>query len=151
VAVDISREALDTARSNAARLGAVSRLAFVLADFTGPDFGKELPDGLSLVISNPPYVSEEEYRTLEPAVRLFEPRRALVSGLAGQEHAMAVTAAAVRLLRPGGLLLMEHGAGQGEAARRLCPPALWEKVSTGRDLAGRDRWLAAVRRRGVSP
>lgn len=151
VAVDISPQALDTARRNAERLGAADRLAFVRADFSGPGF---LPDvraafpaaGLSLVISNPPYVSEAEYAALDPAVRDFEPKTALVPGSTGLEHARAVVEIARHALRPGGLLLMEHGAAQGEAVRALCGPDLWRDVHTGRDLAGLDRYLAAFRR-----
>jgi release factor glutamine methyltransferase len=145
-ALDIAPEALDLARRNAERLGAVSRLDFALADFTAPGCGESLPGDFHLAISNPPYVSEEEYRDLSPAVRLYEPRGALVSGPTGLEHARAVLEFAARILPPGGLLLMEHGATRGEAVRGLCPPALWENISTGLDLAGRDRFLAAARR-----
>jgi release factor glutamine methyltransferase len=149
VALDISRDALNTAGRNAERLGAASRLAFVHADFTRPDFWRELPGEPRMVISNPPYVTEKEYETLEPAVRLYEPRQALVSGPDGLEHARAVVEAAGRALPGGGLLLMEHGSGQGEAARALCSPATWEKAATARDLAGRDRCLVARRRGGA--
>ena len=57
----------------------------------------------------------------------------------------ACRAVAERLLPSGGLLLMEHGAGQGEAARELCGAA-WDLVLTGKDYAGLDRYLLAIRR-----
>lgn len=153
-AVDISEQALDTARRNAERLDTTARLTFVRADFASPAFltafPHDFPDaghaGLSLVISNPPYVSEAEYATLDRGVRAFEPKTALVPGPTGLEHARAVVEAAWHILRPGGLLLMEHGAAQGEAARALCAPERWRDVYTGRDLAGLDRYLAAFRR-----
>ncbi|MCH5276755.1 MAG: peptide chain release factor N(5)-glutamine methyltransferase [Desulfovibrionaceae bacterium] len=154
VAVDISEHALHMARRNAERLGAADRLTFVLADFTLPaflpDFPPDSPDanhaGLDLVISNPPYVSEAEYAALDPGVRDYEPKTALLSGPAGLEHARAVVELAWRILRPGGLVLMEHGAAQGEAARALCAPRRWREVRTLRDLAGLDRCLAAIHR-----
>ena len=144
VAVDVSEGALEEAKANAARHGAAERLLFLHADFTEP-----LPleaGGFDLVVSNPPYVSEEEYAVLDAGVRNFEPRSALVPGPCGLEHPRAVEAAARALLREGGLFLMEHGYLQGEACRALCPDAYWKDVRTGRDLAGKARFLFAVRR-----
>ena len=99
-----------------------------------------------LVVSNPPSLSEEEYAGLDPGVRNFEPRSALVPGPSGLEHPRAVEAAARALLKEGGLLLMEHGCLQGDACRALCSDAYWKDMRTGRDLAGKDRFLFAVRR-----
>jgi release factor glutamine methyltransferase len=102
--------------------------------------------GLDLVVSNPPYISEQEYRTLDSTVREFEPKSALVPDPSGLEHLRVVVLAAARLLRPGGLLLMEHGAGQGQSTRNLCNPEIWGHVSTGLDLAGHERFLIAEHR-----
>lgn len=148
VAVDISEPALDTARRNAKRLGVADRLAFVCADFTRSGFLSDclLAGGSGLVISNPPYVSEAEYAALDPGVRDYEPTTALVSGHAGLDHARAVVEAAWQILRPGGLLLMEHGAAQAEAVRALCARERWRDTRSGRDLAGLDRYLAAFHR-----
>ena len=143
-AVDISSAALKTARKNAEANGTADAVTFVEADFTGP-----LPfacGSFDLVVSNPPYISEEEYAGLDPGVRNFEPRSALVPGPSGLEHPRAVEAAARALLKEGGLLLMEHGCLQGDACRALCSDAYWKDMRTGRDLAGKDRFLFAVRR-----
>ena len=142
-AVDISEGALAAASSNAERLGA-ARLLFHHADFT-----QELPfapASFDLVVSNPPYISEEEYAELDSGVRDFEPRSALVPGPTGMEHPEAVERKARHLLKPGGLFLMEHGWLQGRACRELCCGTYWTDVKTGRDLAGKDRYLFAVRR-----
>ena len=128
------------------RPDAADRLTFVCADFTRPGFWDAGAAGLHLVVSNPPYVGEAEYAALDPGVRDYEPKTALVPGPTGLEHPRAVVEAAWHILRPGGLLLMEHGATQGEAVRALCPPERWQDVETGRDLAGLDRYLAAVHR-----
>jgi len=143
-AVDISPEALDVARRNAAANAVGGRIDFVAADFT-----EALPfaeHSFDLVVSNPPYISEEEYAGLDPGVRNFEPRAALVPGPEGLEHPRAVEAAARALLKEGGLFLMEHGWLQGDACRALCPAVYWKDIRTGRDLAGKDRFLSAVRR-----
>ncbi len=146
-AVDVSPGALEVARGNAEAHGVSERVVFRQADFTLP-----LPfeaAGFDLVISNPPYISEEEYAGLDDGVRNFEPRSALVPGPEGLEHPRAVEAAARALLKEGGLLLMEHGHLQGEACRALCPDAYWMDRRTGLDLAGKERFLFAVRRSSV--
>lgn len=146
-AVDISSGALAVAKRNAEANGVSGALEFLQADFTLP---LPLASGsFDLVVSNPPYISEEEYAGLDPGVRNFEPRSALVPGPEGLEHPRAVEAAARALLKEGGLLLMEHGYLQGDACRALCPDAYWKDMRTGRDLAGKDRFLSAVRRSGV--
>ena len=139
--MDISEGALAKARANAREHGA--ELEFLHADFT-----QALPfaeASFDLVVSNPPYISEEEYAELDAGVRDFEPRSALVPGPEGMEHPRAVEEAARRLLKPGGLFLMEHGWRQGEACRALCHEDFWSDVHTGLDLAGKDRFLFAVR------
>ena len=147
MAVDISKGALDVARVNAKALDAADRVNFLQADFTAADVTDRLPEEFlspRLIVSNPPYIGEEEYAGLERGVREFEPKGALVPGPSGLEHPRAVVALAERLLPPGGLLLMEHGAGQGEAVRGLCGAA-WSLALTGKDYAGLDRYLLAIR------
>lgn len=143
-AVDISEEALAAAWRNARRWAVAERLAFLKGDVTEP-----LPfeaESFDLIVSNPPYVTEDEYARLAPEVRDFEPRTALAAGPSGLTLASAVVGAARRLLKPGGRLFMEHGWLQGGACRSLCEARDWEAVCTGRDLAGRDRFLSAVRK-----
>ncbi len=143
-ALDISPEALRVAQGNAQRHGVDARIRFLQADFAAP---LPLPPGkFDLVASNPPYVSEEEYAGLDAVVRGYEPRGALVPGPTGLELAASVVRRAAELLRPGGLLLMEHGWRQGGACRALCRTEDWCEAGTGRDLAGRERFLRAVRR-----
>ena len=136
--------ALAVAQRNAGAFGVGNRVDFIHADFSGP-----LPcSGASfdLVISNPPYVSMDEYSRLDGGVRDFEPYAALVPGPSGMELPAAVVRAAQGLLVSGGLLLMEHGWKQGGACRALCRDDIWKNICTGRDLAGNDRFLSAERR-----
>ncbi|BFR49699.1 HemK/PrmC family methyltransferase [Nitratidesulfovibrio sp. HK-II] len=143
---------------DAARMAAFSRCQPVQADFTLPLFR----DGaLDLLVSNPPYVSEAEHAGLTPEVRDREPRTALVpcaggglddaatvQGRAdGLGHARVLVAEAGRVLRPGGLFLMEFGCAQGQAVADLFAPNgwLWADMDIRRDLAGLDRFVVARR------
>jgi len=140
LAVDISADALALARQNAARHGVNGRLRFVEADFA------RLPaeDGsFALVVANPPYVSEPEYTELSPEVADFEPRGALVSGPDGLDAVRCLLPEALRVLAPGGLLLMEIGFGQGAAASDLARAAGFDAVGVLRDLAGHARTITA--------
>lgn len=215
VALDTSRPALTVARENARRNcpEQARRLLWLEADFTLPPLA---PASLDLLVANPPYVSEAEYRTLAPGVREFEPKSALVpatsgapcrkgfaaphkesgmaetaaryaegrhSGMGGEsgrakrqaegagrgretgcaaagpageyagpyrepgasglEDGLAVMAAAARLLRPGGWLLMEIGHGQGGDFLQALDPAVWTQGRIQTDLASLDRALTA--------
>ncbi len=167
VMADISGRALAVAERNAVRHTVRDRLQPVRADFTSPLF---LPGSLDLLASNPPYVSREEYETLSPEVRDFEPVTALVPGFVdddrdreahvhadpvggipnadgrqGLEHLLAVAAEAAEALRPGGLLLMEHGWTQSGPLRLSLKSHIWENVTVIKDLAGHDRLILARR------
>lgn len=149
LALDRSPEALGVARNNARRLRA-DGLAFALADFTRPPLR---PGSLDLLVSNPPYVSQAEYAGLSREVRDFEPKSALVPDVPekkdtadGMEHAGAIISQAMRLLRPGGQLLVEIGCRQAAAALAAASDKAWESVEIHRDLAGLDRVLAARKR-----
>lgn len=148
LAVDKSAGALGIARRNAAALGAKT-VQFVRADFHAlPVRAKSL----RLILANPPYVSEEEYRSLDREVRTYEPKSALVPVAGGQEQhpgesgledVAGIIAAAPALLEPGGWLLMEIGAGQGAACRALLQGPAWCRAEVRPDLAGLDRMVVA--------
>ncbi len=111
VATDIEPGALAVARGNAARLGLARRVEFVLSDLFA-DVGERPFD---LVVSNPPYIPADEYVALEPNVRDYEPRRALYGGVDGLDFYRRLVPGAALLLRPGGTLAVEVGAGQADA------------------------------------
>jgi release factor glutamine methyltransferase len=131
-AIDVSAEALDLARENAAAAGL--DVTFELRD---------LHDGLAgsfdLVVSNPPYVSAAEIEGLQPEVRDWEPRLATV----GEEHTGAVVRAAADVLRPGGWLVLEVGDGAAAAVTALVAKVGYGDVVTSPDLTGRDRVVEA--------
>ena len=144
VLADISLPALGAAMDNAARHGVAQRVLPVQGDMCAPLFQAGL---LDCIVSNPPYISEAEYRTLSPEVRDFDPRSALVPGASGLEHIRALALRAAEALRPGGLLLMEFGAEQGRAVKEIfCSRPDWAVLRIHRDLAGLERCLEARRK-----
>ena len=98
-----------------------------------------------LVASNPPYVSDDEYASLDRNVREYEPATALRGGLDGLRFVREVVAGAAARLAPGGLLLVEIGWKHGEAARALASAPAWTDARILKDSEGIDRVLRAVR------
>jgi len=139
VASDRSAEALGVAASNLARLAPRVRLvrASWLTAFR--------PDSFDVVISNPPYVPSAALAELAPEVRDFEPRAALDGGPDGLAAIRELLATARRVLRRGGHLVMELGAGQGAAAVALAARDAWTAAQTRLDAAGIERVLVVRR------
>jgi release factor glutamine methyltransferase len=143
-ATDISAEAIEVARRNAARHGVASRILF---------FQTNLLDGVSLsplpfdlIVSNPPYVARRERASIEREVREHEPDAALFGGPTGIELYSRLIEQAGRLLRPRGNLVLELGYGAADSVRALlgAQPG-WANVCVTNDLAGIPRVLAAER------
>lgn len=143
VAVEIDAAAAALARENCERL-APGRVEVVQADATAPATLAALDGTVDIVVSNPPYVPAGAVE--DPETARHDPERALLGGGA---EGLAVPTAVVRrsaaLLRPGGLLVMEHDAGQGAALRAVATAAGLRQVRTGQDLTGRGRYLRARR------
>jgi release factor glutamine methyltransferase len=137
-AIDTSPDALAVARENAAALGLADRVRLLVRD-AAAGLGEAAWD---LVVSNPPYVREDELEGLQPEVRDWEPRAALVGAGATE----AVAAAALRALRPGGHVVLETAdAGAAEIAELLARLG-FDDVRRTRDLAGRERVVEGRRR-----
>ncbi len=142
VAVENSPRAFIWARENATAVGA-GNLRLVFADLAAAaDVLPELVGTLDVVVSNPPYIPLGAVPR-DPEVRLHDPEAALYGGEDGLEVVRAVSATARRLLRPGGVLVLEHGELQGAAIRDLLSADGWSAPSTTRDLTGRDRATTA--------
>ncbi|MEX0785981.1 MAG: peptide chain release factor N(5)-glutamine methyltransferase [Dehalococcoidia bacterium] len=137
VAVDTSRGALQLARRNALAHGVARRIEFVQGSLLTALRGE-----FDLVVANLPYVPSRAYATLAPEVRDHEPEQALNAGRRGTSLIEALLASASGGLRPGGLLLAEHGWNQGRLLRDAASSAFPRaRVETKRDLAGRERLL----------
>jgi release factor glutamine methyltransferase len=141
VGTDRSAAALRVAQANAVRLGLAARAAFVACDFA-----RALGAPFDLLVSNPPYVARSDLPGLEPEVRDHDPRVALDGGPDGLEGYRQIAADAVRVLAPGGHLVVELGAGQGPAVAALFTRAgLLTAAPPRPDLCGIERALDLLR------
>ena len=136
VACDISRAALEVARHNAKALGA--SVDFLAADLLSPFAARSF----DAVLSNPPYVPLHAREGLQREVRDFEPEVALFGGPTGNEIYARLVVEAARVLKPGGLLMVELGFGSLDAVLRMTQTG-WQDVTVAADLAGLPRVLAA--------
>jgi release factor glutamine methyltransferase len=118
IATDLSNPALAVARQNATRHAMGERITWLEGDLLRPLAEQGLEGRIDVIVSNPPYIAEAEWLTLQPEVRLFEPRTALVAGPQGTELHERLLQEAARYLAPGGALIMEIGAGQARAMQR---------------------------------
>jgi release factor glutamine methyltransferase len=147
VACDVSAEALELARENARRLGAA--VDFREGDGPGALHRPGEPP-FDLIVSNPPYVAPEEAADLPREVRDFEPALALFTPPGDPLHwVRRLLDEAIGLLAPGGTLLVELGAGRGEAAVQLAAERNLD-ARTLRDLAGIHRILEVRARPSAS-
>ncbi|MFD5225126.1 peptide chain release factor N(5)-glutamine methyltransferase [Microbacterium sp. NPDC058342] len=104
----------------------------------------ELRGTASVVISNPPYVPDDAVPR-DPEVRLHDPAQALYGGPDGLDVVRIISRRARQLLRPGGLLVLEHGELQGEQIRAILSGDGWRAAATHQDLTRRDRATTALR------
>jgi release factor glutamine methyltransferase len=142
VAVDRSLAALELARTNRDALADElrPRVRLLASDWYG---ALSAAARFDLIISNPPYLASTELAELDPEVRGFDPHDALVAGMTGLEAHEEILSGAAAHLCEGGLLVLEIGATQGEAARRLAIGHGAVGVEVRQDLAARDRVLLA--------
>jgi release factor glutamine methyltransferase len=136
-ATDISPEALEVARANAARHDLTSRIKFHQTDLLSGLPHREF----DFVVSNPPYVGESEEDSVQLEVRKFEPRNAVFAGPTGLEVIERLIPQAQTVLRPRGWLVFEISGTIAEAARHSL--AGWAEVQLTNDLQGIARVAAA--------
>ncbi len=138
-AIDVSPTAVAVARRNAERHCVENRIQFIVGDLLS-----KRPGPVDLIVSNPPYVSANEWASLPPSIRYHEPRVALDGGSDGLHVIRRLLSQSQGLLRPGGGLLVEIGADQGDAVRSIAKrffPQNEAAIRIHPDLAGRDRVL----------
>ena len=140
VATDISPEALSQAKANAERYRVADRIDFKLGSWWEAVPHAELFD---VIVSNPPYISTDAISTLQPEVRLFDPKTALDGGFDGLDAYRAIASQSIRRLNPGGRILLEIGSNQGDTVSRILSRAGFTRVEVQKDLAGLDRTVMA--------
>ena len=145
-AVEQSVEAFLWAKENIARTG-VDNVDLALGDAGDPATIRPLEalEGrVAVIATNPPYVPDEAVPR-DPEVRLHDPQAALYGGPDGLDVIRRISAAGLRLARPGGRIVVEHGEWQGEQVRAVLEADGWTDATTREDLTGRDRATLATR------
>ncbi len=148
IMLDISPKALAVAVHNAKQHQVLDRIQPLQGTLYQMPIAQH---SLDVLLSNPPYVSQEEYQGLATNVRHYEPKTALVPVLPvgststfdpqGLCHIQALAHQAHAVLKVGGICVVEHGYKQGEAVRRIfAQHGPWQILHTGQDLAGLDRY-----------
>jgi release factor glutamine methyltransferase len=148
-ATDTSLAALEVARANAARLGLADRVRFVAGTWPAePGDGWE--GGFDLVLANLPYIPDGDRPTLQPEVRDWEPREALLAGPDGLDAIRALLAECGRAFNryaneSSATLALEVGEGQAPAVAELMRVAGFGSIETRRDLAAIERVVVGER------
>ncbi|RLB76165.1 MAG: peptide chain release factor N(5)-glutamine methyltransferase [Deltaproteobacteria bacterium] len=132
--LDISAAALEIARENVEKNQVVSQVQLVQGDLA------ELPvQQYDLIVSNPPYIAQQEWDELMPEVRCFEPQLALLAGNDGLECYQHLADQAISRLKTGGWLLVEIGYQQAEAVKELLAAAGLVNVFVRDDYSAQPR------------
>ncbi|QPC85618.1 peptide chain release factor N(5)-glutamine methyltransferase [Mesorhizobium sp. NBSH29] len=134
--VDISVDALETAARNAAENGLEFRFTTLCSDWFA-----DVSGGYHVIVSNPPYISQQELAELDPEVRHFDPLRALDGGNDGLDAYRVIARDAGLHLLPGGCVAVEIGHTQKEDVTAIFERADLRLFAASKDLAGSDRTL----------
>jgi len=143
-AVEASRETLALGETNAISTGTSTRINFLSASW--PEVFTTGIGPFDLIVSNPPYLSEEEWASAAPEVREWEPRAALVAAENGLADLRAIIQSAPAVLTPGGLLALETGIAQHAMLLTIAATiAAYTRTECLRDLSGHERFFLAWR------
>ncbi len=139
IGLDISENALNTARKNAATHHVLDRFVLKVSDV----FAVLTNEKFDLIVSNPPYIASEEMPNLQTEVLGFEPWTALTDGGDGFSIIEKIINKSPRFLSHDGYLLMEIGFGQSGKAAQMFDRKIWQKVEILPDLQGIPRMIKA--------
>jgi len=138
LALDSSPDALQQARANAEALGLRDRIAFRRGDWL-----HGLDTEADCIVSNPPYLTSDEWEAARPEVREHEPREALLAEDDGMADLKRILREAHGLLASGGLLALEMGIAHGPRLQKVASAQGYGRIEVRKDLHGRDRFLFA--------
>lgn len=137
---DLSAGAIEVARDNAFRLGAIWNVRWLVGDLYAP-IGDERFD---LITANPPYIADSEAPSLSADIRDYEPHLALFGGEEGLDLVARIVRGAPAHLRRGGLLALEIGAGQADAVVEMLERAGFADIKRTRDYGGHERVVSGA-------
>lgn len=146
VGVDLSEEALSTARANADRLGLGDRFSTVHSDWA-----EGVAGAFDLIVSNPPYIASAVVAGLSPEVRLYDPALALDGGTDGLDAYRALASQCGSLLAPHGIIALEIGYDQRASVTDIFEKQGFMLLEAARDLGNNDRVLVFEDRQNRAP
>ena len=132
IGLDVSENALKIAGKNAEKHSVTDRLKFTVSDV----FDQLSDEKFDLIISNPPYISADEMKTLQREVQDFEPRTALTDNGDGFSIIEKIITDAPHYLKENGFLLLEIGFGQAKKVAAMFDAQIWQAVEILPDLQG---------------
>lgn len=141
---DVSADALDVARANAAGLGRLGANVRIVQGSWFEALPADLAHSFDVIVSNPPYIAHDDAR-VQPSVVQWEPEAALFSGDQGLRDLETIVMGAGHWLGEEGWLIVEIGDRQGPDVRVMFLEAGFHEVRVGSDLAGRDRYVEGRR------
>ncbi len=144
IAVDIDPDAVEITKSNAALNGVSGRVSAFVGNMYSLSFSTQIEAPFDVVVSNPPYLRNDELQTLEPEVKYHERPHALAAGVNGYECFVRLAELMPAVLRRGGTFAVEFGIHQEGMVRELFAPLLTE-VNIYRDMQGKERFLIGKR------
>jgi len=138
VATDISEYALKTASTNSKRHGVESRLKLLHSNWF-----EKISGSFDVIVSNPPYISSEEYAQLSAEVLKYDPKISLTLGGDGLEAYREILSRALEKLSKNGHIFLEIGYNQANAVKHLFREAGFQQIKVHKDLGSRDRVISA--------
>ena len=138
VATDISEYALKTASTNSKRHGVESRLKLLHSNWF-----EKISGSFDVIVSNPPYISSEEYAKLSAEVVKYDPKISLTLGGDGLEAYREILSRALEKLSKNGHIFLEIGYTQANAVGHLFREAGFQQIKVHKDLGSRDRVISA--------
>jgi release factor glutamine methyltransferase len=146
-ASDISQEALEIARENVQRHKVADKVLLLHGDLSGAFISHIDQGSIDFIVSNPPYVSESEWKNLEPELKDHEPRKALVAGKDGLCLYRHIIRDASDWLMPDGCLVFEIGDTQANSITRFMESEEhYKDIEISNDLQGKERIIFARRK-----
>ena len=138
VATDISEYALKTASTNSKRHGVERRLKLLHSNWF-----EKISGSFDVIVSNPPYISSEEYAQLSAEVVKYDPKISLTLGGDGLEAYREILSRALEKLSKNGHIFLEIGYNQANAVKHLFREAGFQQIKVHKDLGSRDRVISA--------
>jgi release factor glutamine methyltransferase len=144
-AVDISENILAVARENAEKNSVSEKIDFICSNVKKENFVDEMGKKFNIVVSNPPYISKEEWKTLPAEVQHYEPRTSLCDEADGLTFFRLISSKAVSLLHSGGTLYFEVGYTQARDVEAILKKQGYKDIRKFKDLNKIERVVIGVR------